>query len=91
MDRTRQAVAIFGVLRKDVTFGARHWGGLSLLGYGSHNRRAAEKALALVKGGQLKLSPLVTHSLPFSRYAEGVQLLRARKAIKICFLPWAEG
>jgi threonine dehydrogenase-like Zn-dependent dehydrogenase len=90
MDRTRQAVAIFGVLRQDVTFGARHWSGLSLLGYGSHNRHAAERALALVKGGQLELSPLVTHSLPFSRYVQGVELLRAKKAIKICFLPWAE-
>jgi len=46
--------------------------------------------LGLVKRGQLKLSPLVTHSLPFSRYVEGVELLWAKRAVKICFLPWAE-
>jgi threonine dehydrogenase-like Zn-dependent dehydrogenase len=89
MDRTRQSVAIFGVLREDVIFGARHWGGLVLLGYGSHNRPAAERALALVTKGHLALLPLVTHSLPFTRYQEGIELLRTRQAIKVCFLPWA--
>jgi threonine dehydrogenase-like Zn-dependent dehydrogenase len=90
MDRTRQVVAIFGVLREDVIYAAHHWSRLCLLGYGSHNRRAAERALALVKGGKLDLSYLVTHRFPFSQYAKGVALLRAKKAIKICFLPWAE-
>jgi threonine dehydrogenase-like Zn-dependent dehydrogenase len=90
MDRTRHAVAIFGVLREEVTFAARHWSGLSLLGYGSHNRAAAERALGSVRSGQLRLDPLVTHVLPFTRYEEGIDLLRARKAIKVLFLPWAE-
>jgi threonine dehydrogenase-like Zn-dependent dehydrogenase len=88
MDRTRQAVAVFGVLREDVVYRARHWGGLSLLGYGQHNRPAAERALELVRRGQLYLSPLVTHLLPFACYEEGVELLRAKQAIKVCFLPW---
>jgi threonine dehydrogenase-like Zn-dependent dehydrogenase len=87
MDRTRQAVAIFGVLREDVVYGAQHWGGLSLLGYRQHNRPAAVRALDLIRQGQLHLSPLVTHVLPFARYEEGVELLRAKQAIKVCFLP----
>jgi threonine dehydrogenase-like Zn-dependent dehydrogenase len=90
MDRTRETVAIFGVLRENVEFGFRHWGGLALLGYGTHNRPAAERALQLVLAGQLDLSPLVTHTLPLSRYAEGVKLLRSKEALKVCFLPWAE-
>jgi len=90
MDRTRGAVAIFGVLREEVTFAARHWSGLSLLGYGSHNRAAAKRALGFVRSGQLRLEPLVTHALPFARYEEGIALLRARQAIKVLFLPWAE-
>ena len=91
MDRTKTAVAIFGVLRETLAFGARHWsGGFALLGYSGHYREAAEQALRLVAGGELQLAPLVTHSLPFARYAEGVELLRTKQAIKVCFLPWRE-
>lgn len=91
MDRTREAVAVFGVLRERVEFGTEHYfGGLALLGYRSHAREAAEQALRLVVEGQLELAPLVTHTLPFSRYLEGVALLRAKEAIKVCFRPWDE-
>jgi hypothetical protein len=38
--------------------------------------------------GQLTLSPLVTHSLPFTRYQEGIEWLHTKRAIKVCFLPW---
>ena len=89
MDRTKTAVAIFGVLRETLEFGARHWsGGFALLGYSGHYREAAQQALQLVTDGELQLAPLVTHSMPFSRYAEGVELLRTKQAVKICFLPW---
>lgn len=90
MDRTRQAVAIFGVLRETVGFGPGHWPGLALLGYLAHNRAAAEKALAQIVAGRLDLACLSTHSLPLSRYAEGVELLRSKQAIKVRFLPWSE-
>lgn len=89
MRRTRSTVAIFGVLREEVAFGPEHWwGDFALLGYGEHNRGAAERALALVKEGTLRLAPLVTHSLPLAHYHEGVKLLRRREAIKVLFRPW---
>ena len=91
MEHTRRAISTFGVLREPVPFGFRQWaGGLALLGYGSHNRSAAERALALVTGGQLRLAPLVTHTLPLTRYAEGIELLRNKEAIKVLYLPWTE-
>ena len=84
--RTNETVAIFGVLREHVGFGPEHWwGGFALLGYGEHNRGAAERALALVTAGTLRLAPLVTHTLPMSRYAEGVELLLRKEAIKVLF------
>ena len=90
MDRTKDAVAIFGVLRDEVVFTTRHWArGLSLLGYRSHNLAAARKALRLIADGKLDLKPLSTHTLPLNRYAEGVDLLRTKEAIKVRFLPWA--
>lgn len=83
-----RAVALFGVLRETDRFGPEHWyGGFSLLGYGEHNRPAAERALAAILAGNLDLTPLVTHQLPLSRYAEGVQLLQSMEAIKVLFDP----
>jgi threonine dehydrogenase-like Zn-dependent dehydrogenase len=87
---TRKAVALFGVLRDPVDFGFGEWGsGVALLGYGGHSREAAERALALVVNRRLRLEPLITHQLPLTRYAEGVELLRRKEAIKVAFLPWA--
>jgi threonine dehydrogenase-like Zn-dependent dehydrogenase len=90
MDRTRRCVTLFGVLREEVRFGGRHlFGpGLMLAGYGEHNRVAAETALRLITEGKLRLAPLMTHTLPFTRYAEGVELLRNKRAIKVLFDPW---
>jgi threonine dehydrogenase-like Zn-dependent dehydrogenase len=90
MDRTQRCVTLFGVLREDVRFTTRHlFGpGLLLMGYGDHNRAAAETALRFIVEGKLRLAPLVTHTLPLTRYAEGVDLLRKKEAIKILFDPW---
>jgi threonine dehydrogenase-like Zn-dependent dehydrogenase len=89
MDRTARAVAVFGVLREEVVYGFRHWTGLTLLGGPPHNRASAERALELVRAGKLSLAALVSHTLPFTRYAEGIRLLLSRQATKVCFDPWA--
>ena len=91
MDRTRDTVALFGVLREEVRFGMPHlFGpGLTLMGYGDHNRGAAERALGLVQEEKLNLNALVSLSMPLSEYAIGVEKLRRKEAIKVCFLPWA--
>ncbi len=91
MDRTRRAVALFGVLREEVRFRSQHlFGpGLVLTGYGEHNRAAAESALRFIVAGQVRLAPLITHTLPFTRYAGAVDLLRRKEAIKVLFDPWA--
>jgi threonine dehydrogenase-like Zn-dependent dehydrogenase len=91
MDRTRRCVTLFGVLREEVRFGMRHFFGPGLLlsGYANHNRTAAETALRLIREGKLKLAPLITRTLPFTCYAEAVELLRQKKAVKILFDPWA--
>lgn len=91
MGQTARVVTVFGVLRDDVGFGLRHWRrGLALVGYGRHNRGAGERALGLVLDGRLDLGVLATRRLPLSHYAEGVDLLRRREAIKVCFLPQEE-
>jgi len=93
MDRTREAVSIFGTFREEVAFGWRHWSGLALLGYPftagrvGHNRAAAEAALEQILAGTHDLSPLVTATLPLEDYVHGVELLRQQRAMKVCFLP----
>ncbi|MDQ8188414.1 zinc-binding dehydrogenase [Pelagicoccus sp. SDUM812002] len=88
LKRTRDVVALFGVLREEVGFGFFQWcGGLHLIGYGNQNRFAAERALEHIKNGALKLSPLVSKTLPLAEYSKGVELLERKEAIKICFTP----
>lgn len=89
MGSTRENVAIFGVLREPVRFGPdQWWGGFALLGYGTHTRSAAEEAYGLILKGKLNLAPLISGRLPFTRYAEGVERLRTKEAVKILFDPW---
>ena len=46
MRTSKRAVALFGVLRDTVRFGPAQWyGGFSLIGYGEHNRQAAEREI----------------------------------------------
>ncbi len=88
MQGTRRTVTIFGVLRETLDFGpAQWWGGFALMGYGTHTREQAEQALDLILNDYLDLTPLVTHQLPMTAYAEGVELLRRKKAIKVLFVP----
>ena len=90
MDRTRNSVSIFGVLREELIFAPRHWTRLALVGYGEHNRHAAMRALDLIVSESIRLEPIVTHTMPLNRYEEGIRLLQSRQAIKVCFLPWEE-
>ncbi len=87
MDVTEDVVALFGVQREDYTYAPRH-GRLRLCGYKGHFRESAEYAVSLIEQGKLDLAPLVTHNLPLERYGEGIALLEARKAIKVCYRPW---
>jgi len=88
IDRTKRAVALFGVVRDNITFPPSHWyGGFVLVGYGEHNRRSAEQALGLVVDGKLRLDPLITRTMPFTEYARGVDMLAKKEAIKILFVP----
>lgn len=91
MERTKRAVALFGVLREEVRFTSRQMfgPGLILMGYANHNRKAAETALQMIGEGQLKLAPLITQKMSFNDYGKGIDLLQQKKAIKILFDPWA--
>ncbi len=90
MDRTHDAVALFGVQREAYSFLPRHYHPpLRLCGYPGHSYEAAQYAVSLLEAGTLDLLPLITHELPLEEYVKGIDLLETQLAIKICFLPWA--
>lgn len=90
LERTARAVCIFGVLRETIEYKASYWGGRSLFGYEPHNVGAAQRALDLIAAGKLDLTGMISAKLPFTRYTEGIEMLRRQEATKICFLPWGE-
>jgi threonine dehydrogenase-like Zn-dependent dehydrogenase len=87
LDRTNGPVAKFGVLRDNFTYKAWNWRRVSFLGYERHNRPDAERAMALITQEKLDLTPLTSVRLPLERYTEGTELLREKKALKVCYLP----
>ncbi|MGC9359288.1 MAG: alcohol dehydrogenase catalytic domain-containing protein [Anaerolineae bacterium] len=87
MDHTDETLALFGVQREDYVYGVRH-AGLRLFGYPGHHVRAAQYAMDLIADGKLDLRPLASARLPLDQYAEGVRMLEAGEALKICYLPW---
>lgn len=89
MQRTKRSVAIFGVLREEIAFTPHQWwGDFALLGYGTHQRSAAETALQCILDGTLDLSVLVSAKMGFDQYADAVQMLKDKQAIKVMFDPW---
>ena len=88
---TRSRVLLFGVPHGTFQFSMAAWAkGVQLEGYNKHNRAAGEFALELIASGKLRLAPLFSARLPFSRYADGVALLLQRKALKVLFVPEGE-
>lgn len=88
---TRSRVLLFGVPHGTFPFSKSAWGkGVQLEGYGKHNRAAGELALSLIASGQVRLAPLLSARLPFTRYADGVALLLRREALKVLYVPGGE-
>jgi len=86
MDLAGRWLCLFGVQHETYRYGLRQRG-LTLYGYGAHRREAADYALARVLDGRVRLSPLISRELPLSQFAEGVDLLRRRQAIKVLYRP----
>ncbi len=85
---SRSNVAIFGVLRERIEFGPeKWWGNFKLMGYGEHNKEAGQRALKLIEEGGLQLAPLISKTCSFESYADAVESLRNKDAIKVLVLP----
>lgn len=85
---TKGRVLVFGVPHGPVAFGPDQWrSGVTLEGYGGRLRAAADLARHLLVTRQVDESLYVSDTLPLESYAKAVDLLRRKKAIKVCLLP----
>ena len=86
LDHTRGSISIFGVPHGDIKYGIRHWG-RNLLSSGNPTADDTAFVLKLWRAGKLDTGALVSARLPFEKYADGIQRLMARKAVKIAYCP----
>lgn len=88
LDHTGGMVSVFGVIHGEATLTTRHWlSGISLVTSLPMTDDATQFVLQLWEEGKLNTDILVSTRLPFERYAEAVQLLMDRKALKVCLHP----
>jgi threonine dehydrogenase-like Zn-dependent dehydrogenase len=88
LDYTRGPVSIFGVVHGNATFSTSHWSsGVYVVRRPSIVEEDTELVLELWEEGKLDTEALVTESLPFDKYAQGIESLMEKRAIKIFFHP----
>lgn len=88
MKVTRDHVIIFGVAHGPIHFDMGAWmKGLKLEATGPRPEKGADYARHMLTTGQVRVDSFIGARLPLTAYAEGVQLLVEKKAIKVAFLP----
>ena len=88
MKVTRDHVIIFGVAHGQIVFDMDAWRkGLKLEATGPRPEKGAYYARHLLTSGQVKVDSFIGARLPLEEYAQGVQLLIDKRAIKVAFDP----
>ncbi|MDX2065679.1 MAG: alcohol dehydrogenase catalytic domain-containing protein [Fimbriimonadaceae bacterium] len=88
MDRTREALGLFGVQREAYMYRPEHYDRLILCGYPGHHRRDAEYAVRCIERGALDLGAIVTHHYALDEYEQAIDQLEHQTAVKVCLHPW---
>lgn len=60
---------------------------ISLVGHMGYNPVSWRNVIRLIDAGKLDIRPMITHHMKLESFHEAVELMRARKAIKIIFHP----
>lgn len=64
--------------------------GASVIGHMGYNTESWLNVLNLLKEGKIDLKPYISHVLPMSRWDEGFELVRTKKATKVVLVPDSE-
>ncbi|MBU7003954.1 MAG: zinc-binding dehydrogenase [Theionarchaea archaeon] len=88
LDYTRGPVSIFGVVHGNAIFSTSHWSsGVYVVKRPQIVEEDTELVLGLWEEEKLDTEALVTETLPFDKYAQGIESLMEKRAIKIFFHP----
>jgi len=92
LDLAREVCYVFAVPEGEVGWGKMDWlSGTALVPYnwrGDSPWSVLRRAAALLGDGAVDARAVITHVLPYTRYAEAMDLLASRQAIKIVFEGW---
>jgi threonine dehydrogenase-like Zn-dependent dehydrogenase len=88
LDHTRGPVVMYGVVHGDATISTRHW---SAGTYIPRRKRPDAQDTAFVqalwRSGQLDTEQFIGARLPFEAYAQGMEMLLAKQAVRVLFYP----
>ncbi len=88
----RRTLHEFAVPSGPVEWGKWEWmRGIAIEPYhwrGDNQANCLRKATKLLESGQIDTTPLISAVLPYTRYAEGLEKLAQREAIKVVFQGW---
>jgi len=92
MDIAQEAFHVFSVPSGPVEWGKPEWlRSLPILPYhwrGDTQVNCLRRSARMLAHGDLDTRAIITHVLPYTKYAEGMELLGNREAIKIVFEGW---
>jgi threonine dehydrogenase-like Zn-dependent dehydrogenase len=88
LDHTRGPVMMYGVVHGEAKISTRHW----FAGTYSPQRRGPGPqdtawVQTLWRNGQLDTQSLISVRLPYAEYAAGIEMLLAKKAIRVLYYP----
>jgi threonine dehydrogenase-like Zn-dependent dehydrogenase len=88
LDNTKGPVSIFGVVHGEARYSTRHWNsGVYIAKRNPITEKDTRMVLDLWSRGTLDTEILVSSRLPFERYAEGIESLMQKRAVKVLYHP----
>jgi threonine dehydrogenase-like Zn-dependent dehydrogenase len=88
LDHTRGPVVMYGVVHGEARLSTRHWfAGTYVPRRKSPDAQDTAFVQTLWRNGQLDTERFISARLPYAEYAAGIELLLAKKAIRVLYYP----
>ena len=88
LDHTRGPVVMYGVVHGDATISTRHWfAGTYVPKRKQPDVQDTAFVQALWRSGQLDTEKFIGARLPFEAYAQGMEMLLAKQAVRVLYYP----